>query len=170
MLVRRVPIRATAERVEVCPAAWPYLQLGRDSQRSVHIAHDRPRGPGQREVASDHQRAVRGGVGAEGARGRLPRPRPYAYATTGARRPDGGEEDAEDGDVGVDADDVRTLDVVGVAEDEDELRDVEDDGEDEVGERDPEEGADARGVGVCVRRGVLVGCDARYQGAMKREP
>ena len=112
---------------------------------------------------------------AEGARGRVARPRPYARATTGARGPDGGEEDAEDGDVGVDADDVRALDVVGVAEDEDELRDVEDDGEDEVGECDPEEGADARGVGVCVVRvcwccGALVPVGAmlgKCQGATK---
>ena len=83
-------------------------------------------------MPSDNQSAVRGGVGAEGARGGVARPHPYARATTGARRPDGGEEDAEDGDVGVDADDVRALNVVGVAEDEDELSDIEDDGQNEV--------------------------------------
>ena len=66
-----------------------------------------------------------------------------ARYSLGARGPDGREEDADDGDVVVQHEDVRALEEVRVAEREHELDEVEDDGEDEVGGRDPEEGPDA---------------------------
>lgn len=140
VLLLRAPIHTPCQRVEVRPAPGPRLRLWRD--RGQHSSCR------QWEVPSDDQRAGRVNVGVALGRERGPLPDDAGRASlSSAGRPDGGEEDAENGDVRVDAEDVRALDEVGVAEDEDELGDVEDDGEDEVGERDPEERPDARRVG-----------------------
>ena len=59
--------------------------------------------------------------------------------------PDCGEQDTDDGDVAVHSDDGRSVEEVGVGEDDRDLGDVEEDGEDKVGERDVVERPDALG-------------------------
>ena len=84
----------------------------------------------------------------------------------GAGGPDGREEDAKDGDGAVHDVDVRALDVVAVAEDEDVLRDVEDDWEHEVGQGDLEERPETRSVRTC--GSVVSGCNGYTERSGKK--
>ena len=69
----------------------------------------------------------------------------------GAGAPHSREERADDTDVDVDKEHVDDLEVVGVAEGEDDLCEVENDREHEVGDRDPEERAEAVEIRVSWR-------------------
>ncbi len=71
--------------------------------------------------------------------GRAPRPRVTALPAR-PLRPDGGDEDTNDGHVAVGGDDDRPMEDVRVVEDDRDLSDVEDDGEDEVRHGDVVEG------------------------------
>ena len=89
---------------------------GDDGKTRRHARTDRrARGPPSAPDAADPRRVLR------------------------ARRPDGGEEDADDVDVVADEEHVRAVEEAAPAEREHEQREVEHDGEHEVGHGDPEE-------------------------------